>query len=172
MKVLQFDPQFVKKHMDELIHLKDYVPEVSFIDYDKHDEREEFLKSKNLLKTIHEMDQLLTEKCKYSKNPIKARNSIIIEWLNLHPEFEGIISNESWNDYRNMKNNNDFIGFIEFLDLVILPSEKIPKKNRITVDGISIKDDSSIQLPDFDKIDEIYATYPNTLLADYLSYLV
>ena len=68
MKVLQFDPQFVKKHMDELIHLKDYVPEVSFIDYDKHDEREEFLKSKNLLKTIHEMDQLLTEKCKYSNN--------------------------------------------------------------------------------------------------------
>ena len=40
MKVLQFDSQFIVDHMDELIHLEDYVPEVSFIVYDKQNERD------------------------------------------------------------------------------------------------------------------------------------
>ena len=49
MKVLQFDSQFINEHIDDLIHLEDYVPEVSFIVYDKQIERDDFLKSKNLL---------------------------------------------------------------------------------------------------------------------------
>ena len=57
-------------------------------------------------------------------------------------------------------------------ELVKLPSEKIPIKRNTHSENMGFRDDSAIQLPDFDKIEEIYLTYPNTLLADYLSYLV
>ena len=43
MKVLQFDSQFIREHMNELIHLEDYVPEISFEVYDKQNERDKFL---------------------------------------------------------------------------------------------------------------------------------
>ena len=95
MKVLQFDPQVIIDHIDDLVQLEDYVPEVSFIVYDKHHERDDFLRSKNLLKTMRDMEYLLDEKCKHSKNPIRARNSIIIEWLECHPEFESMLTSES-----------------------------------------------------------------------------
>ena len=169
MKAFQFDGQFIIEHMDELIHLEDYVP-ISFIVYDKHHERDDFLRSKNLLSTMREMDQLLDAKCKHSKNPINAYDSIIIEWLGCHPEFEGIIAAESFVDYQNMKNNNDYVDLIDLFYDVKLPSERRgwepPKK------GIHIRDDSTIQLPNFKKVDEIYDKYGASLLACYLSYLV
>ena len=124
MKVIQFDSNFIINHMDELIHLEDYVPEVSFIVYEKQNERDDFLKSKNLLTTIQEMDYVLNEKCKHYKNPIRAHDTIIIEWLDCHPEFEGIIAKESWEYYQQMKNNNTFIEFVDLLSSVKLPFEK------------------------------------------------
>lgn len=169
--ILKLDSHFIIEHMDELIKLEDYVP-FPFIEFDKQNERDDFLKSKNLLNDIREMDQLVRQKCEHYEDTEKAVNSVLIEWLDCHPEFEGIIASESVMDYQNMKQNNEFIGFIEFLDLVKLPSEENQNKSRRNVEGRSIKDDSKIQLPNFDKIEKIYLTYPNTLLADYLSYLV
>ncbi len=70
-----------------------------------------------------------------------------------------------------MKNQDEFINFIDLLCNVQLPSEKkvrVRRKNK----GILIRDDSSIQLPNFKKIDAIYEKYSNKLLADYLAYLV
>lgn len=170
MKVLQFDFHFIIDHMDELIHLEDYVPEVSFIVYDKQHERDKFLKSKNLLKTIRVMDQVLDEKCKHSKNPIMARDTIIIEWLDCHPEFEGIIAKESWEQYQQIKAIYEEFTFFDLLYDVELSSEKkvwVPPKG----DG-SLRDDSSIQLPDFNKKDTIFDKYGVSLLACYLSYIV
>ena len=167
MKVIQFNPQFIESHMNELIHLEDYVPEVSFIVYDKQHERDKFLKSKNLLKTIREMDQVLDEKCKHSKNPIMARDTIIIEWLDCHPEFEGIIAKESGEQYQQRKSHYEEFTFIDLLSSIELPSEKkvwVSPKG----DG-SLRDDSSIQLPNFKKIDEIFDRYGASLLACYLS---
>ncbi len=172
MKVLQFDSQFINEHIDDLIHLEDYVPEVSFIVYDKQIERDDFLKSKNLLETIQEMDQVLDEKCKHSKNPIHARDSIIIEWLDIHPEFEGIITSESWADYQRMKNNNEFIEFIDLLSKVKLPSEVKPMPKYTYRDDVIHKDDSNRMFPDFKKMNETYDNYGASLLAAYLSYLV
>lgn len=170
MKVIQFNPQFIESHMNELIHLEDYVPEVSFIVYDKHHERDKFLKSKNLLETIKEMDQVLDEKCKHSKSPIMARDTIIIEWLDCHPEFEGIIAKESWEQYQQIKAIYEEFTFFDLLYDVELSSEKkvwVPPKG----DG-SLRDDSSIQLPDFNKKDTIFDKYGVSLLACYLSYIV
>lgn len=167
--MIQLNTLFIAEHLDELIQLEDYIP-FPLVQWDKHHERENFLKSKNLLTTIQEMDKLINQKCRHYEDSEKAYDSVLIEWLDLHPEFEDIIAKESLEYYQSMKNNNDFIEFIEFLDIVVLPSEKKvwtrPKRD------VLVRDDSSIQLPNFDKIDEIYEKYPNTLLADYLSYLV
>jgi len=172
MKVLQFDSHFINDHMDELVHLEDYVPEILFSYYDKQNERDRFLKSKNLLETIHKIDQLLDEKCKLSKNPIMIRNSIIIEWLDCHPEFEGIIAGEFWEKYQMMKNNNDFIEFIDLLSQFKFASEEqIIAKYEYRNDVIH-KDDSNRMFPDFKKIDAIFNKYGASLLACYLSEFV
>lgn len=165
--MIQLNTLFIAEHLDELIQLEDYLP-FSLVQWDKHHERENFLKSKNLLTTIQEMDKLINQKCKYYKDPEKAYDSIIIEWLNIHPEFEDIIAKESLEYYQNMINNNEFLGFTKLLYFVELPSEKKewspPKK--------SLRDDSNIQLPNFKKKNEIFDEYGATLLACYLSYLV
>ncbi|MGN0176647.1 MAG: hypothetical protein ACI389_02295 [Methanobrevibacter sp.] len=172
MKVLQFDSQFIWDHMDELIHLEDYVPEISFKEYNKQDERDDFLKSKNLLETMQEMDQRLDAKCKLAKNPIKARNSIIIEWLDCHHEFEGIIVEESLAKYYEMKSHYEDFTFIDLLFDVELPSEVKPFPKYEYRDDVIHKDDSSIKLPDFNKKRIIYDKYGASLLAAYLAYLV
>ena len=171
MKVIQFNPQFIESHMNELIHLEDYVPEVSFIVYDKQHERDKFLKSKNLLKTIREMDQVLDEKCKHSQNPIMARDTIIIEWLDWHPEFEGIIAKESWEKYQQLKNNDEFT-FTDLLFDMKLPSEVKPLPKYTYRDDVIHKDDSNRMFPDFKKMNEVYDKYGASLLAAYLAYLV
>ena len=158
----KLDESFIKEHLDELIRLVDYVP-FSFANYNVEKERDEFLKSENLSSKIQDMDQLINAKCNYYENPIKARNSVIIEWLDCHPEFEGIISKESFQDYQNMKNNENFIEFIDLLDDVKLPSEK---------DRFVLEDVSSIKYPNFNKMKECFDKYPATLLSCYLSYLV
>ena len=73
----------------------DYVP-FSFVDYNAQEERDDFLKSKNLLATMQEMGQLITVKCEYYENPVNVYNSVLIEWLDCHPEFEGVIAEESF----------------------------------------------------------------------------
>lgn len=164
--MIKLNNQFIIEHIDELIQLEDYIP-FSLVQWDKHHERDDFLKSKQLLTTMQEMDTLIRQKCEHSEDPEKAHDSVIIEWIDLHPEFEGIISYDSIVDYHNMKNSNDFINFNELLD-VELPSEKkewIPPKE-------GLRDDSSIQLPNFKKMDEIFDEYGATLLACYLSYMV
>ena len=170
VKVFQFDSHFIMDHMDELVQLEDYVPEISFSAYDKQNERDKFLKSKNLLKTVREMNQVLDEKCKHSKNPIHARDGIIIEWLEWHPEFEGIIAKESWEDYQQMKNNNEFT-FNDLLYDVELHSEEKRVLKYTYRDDVIHKDDSNRMFPDFRKMNEIYEKYSG-LLAVYLVYLV
>ena len=93
----------------------------------------------------------------------QAYNSILIEWLDCHPEFEGIISKESFVEYQNMKKSNDFIDFIDLLYDIKLSYEK---------DKFVVGDTSSIRYPDFNKKRECFDKYPNTLLSCYLSYLV
>lgn len=166
--ILKLDSHFIIEHMDELIKLEDYVP-FPFIEFDKQNERDDFLKSKNLLNDIQEMDQLVRQKCEHYEDTEKAVNSVLIEWLDCHPEFEGIIASESVGDYQNMKQNNEFMSFIDLLYDVELSSEKKewePPKNDFR------RDDSSIQLPNFKEMDKIHDTFGLTLLADYLSYLV
>lgn len=172
--MLNVNGLFIAEHIDELITLEDYAP-ISFIKYDKHNEREEFLRSKNLLNTMHEMDELVRQKCEHAEDSVKAYDSVLIEWLDCHPEFEGILTKESFIEYQNMKNNKDYIDFNDLLDFVELPSENM---NEITnkFDGIdeslSIKDDSNIKYPNFNEMKKCFDKYPNTLLACYLSYLV
>lgn len=174
MKLLEINPLFIEDHIDELITLEDYAP-ISFIKYDKHNERAEFLRSENLLNTMHEMDELVRQKCEHAEDSVKAYDSVLIEWLDCHPEFEGILTKESFIEYQNMKNNKDYIDFNDLLDFVELPSENM---NEITnkFDGIdeslSIKDDSNIKYPNFNEMKKCFDKYPNTLLACYLSYLV
>lgn len=174
MKLLEINPRFIEDYIDELITLEDYAP-ISFIKYDKHNERAEFLRSKNLLNTMHEMDELVQQKCEHAEDSVKAYDSVLIEWLDCHPEFEGILTKESFIEYQNMKNNKDYIDFNDLLDFVELPSENM---NEITnkFDGIdeslSIKDDSNIKYPNFNEMKKCFDKYPNTLLACYLSYLV
>lgn len=174
MKLLEINPRFIEDHIEELIKIEDYAP-ISFIKYDKHNERAEFLRSKNLLNTMHEMDELVQQKCEHAEDSVKAYDSVLIEWLNCHPEFEGILTKESFIEYQNMKNNKDYIDFNDLLDFVELPSENM---NEITnkFDGIdeslSIKDDSNIKYPNFNEMKKCFDKYPNTLLACYLSYLV
>ena len=157
----KLDSSFIANNIEELIHLEDYLP-ISFAEYGVNNKREEFLKSKNLLSTMREMNQLLNEKCDHYEDSVKAVNSVIIEWLDCHPEFEGIISQESFDDYQNMKTNNDYIDFIDLLYDVKLPNEK----------DIMVEDTSSIRFPDFNKKGECFDKYPNTLLSCYLSYLI
>ncbi len=161
-QVFKLDNSFIIENIDDLIQLVDYVP-FSFADYNAQEERDEFLKSKNLLATIQEMDHLITAKCEYYEDTAKAWNSVIIEWLIEHPEFEGIIAGESFGDFRNMKENETFIDFVDFLHDVKLPSEK---------DRIIVDDTSSIRYPNFKKMGEIMNKYPATLLGVYLAYLV
>ena len=164
------DEMFIVEHIDELVTLEDYVPLVSFIQYDKHHERENFLKSKKLLTTIHEMDQLIQEKCNQYEDTTKAWNSVIIEWLDLHPEFEKIISHESYELYSSMSKNKSYVEFIYLLGTKsYIPKEYIETDYN---DDFSFKDDSKVKLPDFKTIENIYDQYENTLIADYLSYLV
>lgn len=161
-QIFKLDNSFIMENIDDLIHLVDYVP-FSFADYNAQEERDEFLRSKNLLGTMQEMDQLITAKCEYYEDTAKAWNSLIIEWLDCHPEFEGIISERSFDNYQNMKNSGELLDYVDLLFDVELPSEK---------DRFTVEDTSSIRIPDFKKKDEIHERYPNTLLASYLSYLV
>ena len=106
-----------------MVEVVDYVP-FSFADFGVQDKRDEFLKSKNLLTTMQEMDALIKEKCEYYDDSVKAYNSVIIEWLDRHPEFESVIDKDSSIEYQNMENNDEFIKFIDLLYDVELPSEK------------------------------------------------
>lgn len=172
--MLQLSGFFIAEHVDELVKLEDYVP-ISFTEYAKGHERVEFLRSKNLLSTMHEMDELVRQKCNHYEDSVKAYDSVLIEWLSCHPEFEGIIAAESIVDYANMKNSNSFISFLDLLYDVELPSEKEEidfSKFDYDHDRINIKDDSRIKYPNFKQMSHFLDDYPNTLLADYLAYLV
>ena len=167
MKFFELNHQFIEDHIEELVEVVDYVP-FSFADFGVQAKRDEFLKSKNLLTTMQEMDALIKEKCEYYDDSVKAYNSVIIEWLDRHPEFESVIDKDSSIEYQNMENNDEFIKFIDLLYDVELPSEKkvwVPPKDKY------LRDDSSIQLPNFDKKNEIYDKYGFSLLSHYLSYL-
>lgn len=172
--ILKLDSHFIIEHMDELIKLEDYVP-FPFIEFDKQNERDDFLKSKNLLNDIQEMAQIIRQKCEHYEDTEKAVNSVLIEWLDCHPEFEGIIASESVDDYQNMKNNNDYVDFNDLLDFVEIPSENLSEEiNKFEgIDEfISVKDDSNIKYPNFNEMKKCFDKYPNTLLACYLAYLV
>lgn len=173
--MIKLNTHFIIEHMNELIQLEDYIP-FSIVQYDKHHEREDFLKSKQLLTTIQEMGALIRQKCEHSEDPEKAYDSILIEWLDCHPEFEGIIDYESVVDYQIMKNSDEFTGaFIDLLYDVELPSEKEEidfSRFDYNHDKITIKDDYSIKYPKFEKKNKIFDEYGATLLACYLSYLV
>ena len=169
-KIFDLDKNFILENIKSLIELEDYVP-FDFRVYGFQKERDDFLESKSLLRTMREMDSLLDEKCKHYKNPLNARNSIMIEWLDLHPEFTQILSDESYIHYQNIKSNGDFVPFLDLLYFKV-PSEKVNIEYTIFEEGISFKDDSKIRLPNFDKMDEMYDKYPHTILADYLAYIV
>ena len=113
-KIFNLNKNFILNNINQLIQLVDYVP-LDFKIYGFEKERDDFLESKGLLKTIREMDELLNEKCKHYKNPILAHNRIMIEWLNFHPEFEQIISDESYEMYQNIKNNENILSFLDLL---------------------------------------------------------
>ena len=168
-QVFKLDNSFIMENIDDLIHLVDYVP-FSFADYNAQEERDEFLKSKNLLATMKEMDKLITAKCEYYEDSVKAFNSVLIGWLICHPNFEGIIARDSYIDYKNMRNSNDFLNFIDLLYDIVLPSEK--KVWEPPTGDILLRDDSSIQLPDFKEKDNIFEEYGLSLLSCYLNYLV
>ena len=76
-QVFKLDKSFIMENIDDLIHLVDYVP-FSFADYNAQEERDEFLKSKNLLDTIQEMDHLITAKCEYYEDSVKAFNKAVV----------------------------------------------------------------------------------------------
>lgn len=161
-KCFRLNNLFIIDHLDDLIQLVDYVP-FPFEEFGAQDKRDDFLRSKNLLGTMQEMDQLIAAKCEYYGDTAKAWNSVIIEWLDCHPEFEGIISEEFVIDYQNMKNSDELLDYVDLLYDVELPLEK---------DRFAVEDTSSIRLPDFKKKKECYDKYPNTLLSCYLAYLV
>ena len=118
---------------------------------------------------MQEMDTLIRQKCEHAEDSDKAYDIVLIEWLDCHPEFEGIIANESIADYLHMKNSDEFNGaFIDLLYDVELPSEK----KEWTPPKEGLRDDSSIQLPNFKEKDKIHDAFGLTLLACYLSYLV
>ena len=77
-QIFKLDNSFIMENIDDLIHLVDYVP-FSFADYNAQEERDEFLKSKNLLTTMQNMDQVVHQKCNSYENTIKAYNSVLIE---------------------------------------------------------------------------------------------
>lgn len=162
---LQLNKEYIQQHLQELIITEDYVP-INFKDYNAQDQRDEFLKSKGLLNTIQEMDQLLKQKIEYYKESDVAYNSILIEWVDCHPEFERIT--------QDIKSIDDF-NYFDLLYDVELPSED-DGGNVFNFDydyeKVSFKDDSTIKYPDFKKMGEIHDKFPATLLAVYLSYLV
>lgn len=173
-QIFRLNEDFIRDHIDELVQLEDCVPLIVFKRYGAAERRDNFLKSKNMFDIIHNMDQLVYEKCNYYEDTVKAVNSVLIEWLNLYPEFEGIIADESVINYQNMKNNNDFIEFIDLLYDVELPSEKEDvefSRFEYNHDEFIIKDDSNSKYPNFNKMDEILDLYPNCLLGDYLAYI-
>ena len=90
-----------------------------------------------------------------------------LEW---HPEFEGIISGESWEDYQTRKNNKEFT-FNDLLYDVELPSEVKPMPKYTYRDDVIHKDDSNRMFPNFNKKKEIHELYGGLLVA-YLAYLV
>lgn len=168
-QIFKLDNSFIMENIGNLIELVDYVP-FSFVDYNAQEERDEFLKSKNLLDTMQEMDHLITAKCEYYEDRVKAFNSVLIGWVICHPNFEGIIARDSYIDYKNMRNSNDFLNFIDLLYDIVLPSEK--KVWEPPTGDILLRDDSSIQLPNFKEKDIIFDKYGASLLSCYLSYLV
>ena len=179
--LFKFDENFIKNNLENWILLEDYLPfdinKYESLDFPEEgwtaqDDRESYLGEE--FKIHKKMEDLIKEKCIYYEDRVKAFNSVIIEWLDCHPEFEGIIAKESFNKYQQIKNNKDYIEFIDLLDFVKVPSEKDnnPKNKNVNSDKWIHKDDSSIRLPDFKKIDEIHDEYGATLLACYLSYLV
>ncbi len=123
MKHFELNHQFIEDYIEELITLEDYVP-FSFADYGVQDKKDEFLKSKKILTAIQEMDKLINQKYEYYDDSIKAYNSVYIEWLDRHPEFESIINKDSSLEYQNMKYHKWFIEFNDLLYSVKLPSEK------------------------------------------------
>lgn len=174
MELLEINPRFIEEHIEELIKIEDYVP-ISFKSYNAQGKRDDFLKSKKLLQTIMEMHELVRQKCNHAEDSIKAYNSVLIEWLNCHPEFEGILTKESFIEYQNIKNNNEFLDFIDILYDIELPSEKVNdviNKFEGIDESISIKDDSNIKYPNFNMKKKFLDEYPNTLLGDYLAYTV
>ena len=174
MNLLEINSRFIEDHIEELIEIDDYVP-ISFKSYNAQEKRDDFLRSKQLLQTIYEMDELVRQKCNHSEDSVKAYNSVLIEWLGCHPEFEGIIYKDSFIDYNNMKSDNEFIEFIDLLYDIEVSSEKVKEvinKFEGIDDSILVKDDSNIKYPNFNKMGSYYDMFPNTLLADYLAYLV
>ncbi len=99
---------------------------------------------------MQEMDALINEKCVYYDDSVKAYNSVLIEWIDCHEEFEYIIDKNSFSEYQNMKNKNGFIDFLSLLYKVKLPSER-KVRVRPKPKGTLIRDESSIQLPNFKK---------------------
>ena len=173
INIFKFDITFIKLHLDELINLVDYIPFLDSnwlkieLEWDKS-ERENFLKSQGLYNDILDMDELLLHKCFTYDDSVKAINSILIEWINMHPEFERIISKHSFSEYQNIKTNKNFLDFLDLLYEIKLPSEKkvwIPQSDN------NLRDDSTLQF-NLEDIEWISDEYGYTLISDYFTYLV
>lgn len=169
--ILEMNSQFIHNHMDELIKIEDYVP-ISFKSYNAQEKRADFLKSKKLLQTIYEMDEIVCQKCNHAEDSVKAYNSVLIEWLDCHPEFEGIIARKSLDDYQQLKDHYEDFTFIDLLYDVELPFEEKSGPTYKYHTDVIYKDDSNRMFPDFNRKKEIYDEYGVSLLAAYLAYLV
>lgn len=176
--LFKFNEDFIKNNLENWILLEDYLPfdisKYESLDFSEEgwtaqDDRESYLGEQ--FKIYKEMNDIILQKCIAYEDRIKAFNSVVIEWVDCHPEFEGIISKESIQEYHNMKNNNEFIPFNDLLDFVKLPSESNDNQINLPKDHYT-KDDSSIRLPNFKAIDKIFNKYGASLLSCYLSYLV
>lgn len=44
-------------------------------------------------------------------------DSVVVEWLDCNPKFEGIIADESLDDYQEIKDNNYFNDLLDFVEL-------------------------------------------------------
>lgn len=177
-KLFKFDENFIKNNLDAWIVLEDYLPfDISKYDsldfpeegWTAQDDRDLFIGSSNV-GIYKEMNNVILQKCIAYEDRVKAFNSVIIEWLDWHPEFEEIIAKESWEDYQHMKNNKEFT-FNDLLYDVELPSEVKPLPQYEYRDDVIHKDDSNRMFPDFRKMNGIYEKYSG-LLAVYLVYLV
>ena len=172
--IFRLDYEFIESHSHELINLTDYIPFIDsewlFLDFElkNNQERKNFLKSQNLLDDINEMDELLQQKCFTYDDSVKAINSILIEWINMHPEFERIISKHSFSEYQNIKTNKNFL---DFLDLLYEIKKKKKKKVWIPQSDNNLRDDSTLQF-NLEDIEWISDEYGYTLISDYFTYLV